>query len=65
VFENRILRIFGPKEGSDGRLEKILNFYSAPNIKMIKSRSMRWAGQVVSMGEMRNIYRDLVRKREG
>jgi hypothetical protein len=31
---------------------------------MIKSRSMRWAGHVVSLGEMRNEYRDLIRKHE-
>jgi hypothetical protein len=32
---------------------------------MIKSRRMRWAGNVARMGEMRNAYRLLVGKPEG
>jgi hypothetical protein len=32
---------------------------------MIKSRRMRWAGHVASMGEMRNVYKILVGKPEG
>jgi hypothetical protein len=32
---------------------------------MIKSRRMRWAGQVARMGETRNAYRILVGKPEG
>jgi hypothetical protein len=32
---------------------------------MIKSRRMRWAGQVDRMGEKRNTYRILVGKPEG
>jgi hypothetical protein len=32
---------------------------------MIKSRRMRWAGHVASMGETRNAYRILVGKPEG
>jgi hypothetical protein len=32
---------------------------------MIKSKQMRWIGQVSSMGEMRNVYKFLVRKPEG
>jgi hypothetical protein len=40
--------------------------YSSPNIiRMIKSRSMRWAGHVARMGETRNAYRILVGKPEG
>jgi hypothetical protein len=40
--------------------------YSSPNIiRMIKSRRMRWAGQVAWMGETRNAYRILVGKPEG
>jgi hypothetical protein len=38
----------------------------SPNIiRMIKSRRMRWAGQVARMGEKRNTYRILVGKPEG
>jgi hypothetical protein len=33
--------------------------------RMIKSRSMRWAGHVARMGEMRDAYRVSVRKPEG
>jgi hypothetical protein len=29
---------------------------------MIKSRRMRWAGQVALFGEKKNLYRDLVGK---
>jgi hypothetical protein len=32
---------------------------------MIKSRRMRWAGQVARMGEKRNPYRIMVGKPEG
>jgi hypothetical protein len=42
--------------------EKLHNLYSSPNIiKMIKSKRMRWAGQVARMGE----NRILVGKPEG
>jgi hypothetical protein len=52
VFENRVLRIFGPKrdEVTGGwrglHNEELHNLYSSPSIiKMIKSRRMRWAGK--------------------
>ena len=32
---------------------------------VIKSRRMRWAGHIVSMGERRVVYRVLIRKPEG
>ena len=42
------------------------DLYSSPNIvRVIKSRRMRWAGHVASMGEWRGIYRVLVGKSEG
>jgi hypothetical protein len=59
VFENRVLRrIFGPKvdEIIGGGLRKLHNeelhkLYSSPNvIKMIKARSMEWAGHIARMG---------------
>jgi hypothetical protein len=68
VFENRVLRrIFGPRRdevtGEWRKLhnEELHNLYSSPDItRMIKSRRMRWAGNVARMGETRNAYRILV-----
>jgi len=34
-------------------------------VRVIKSRRMRWAGYVASMGEEREVYRFLVGKPEG
>jgi hypothetical protein len=73
VFENRVLRrIFGPKmdevAGDWKRLhnEELNNLYSSPNIiRVIKSRRMRWAGNVARMGEGRGAYRILVGRPEG
>jgi hypothetical protein len=40
---------------------EVRNFYSSPDIiRQIKSRKMRWAEHVVSMGDGRNMYRGLV-----
>ena len=72
VFENRVLRrIFGPKrdEGT-GKWRKLHNeelneLCSSLNIvQVIKSRRMRWAGHVACMGDIRGVYRVLVRKSE-
>jgi hypothetical protein len=42
------------------------NLYSSPDIiRQIKSRRMRWAGQVARMGEGRNVCGVLVGKPEG
>jgi hypothetical protein len=57
VFENIVLRIFGPKREVVGSWRKLHNdeihsLYSSPNIvRIIKSRRMRWAGNVTRMGE--------------
>jgi hypothetical protein len=46
--------------------EELHNLCSSPNIiRTIKSRRMRWAGQVTRMGAKRNAYRILVGKPEG
>jgi hypothetical protein len=46
--------------------EELHILYSFPDIiTWIKSRRMRWVGQVARMGEERNVYRDLMRKPEG
>jgi hypothetical protein len=66
VFENRVLRIFGPKREEDGLWRKLHNNelhnrYSSPNIvRVIKSRRMRWAGHVAHMGVGRGFDRVLV-----
>jgi hypothetical protein len=56
VFENRVLRIFGPKrvELAGGWRKphnvELNNLYSSPSIiRMIKSRRIRWAGHVARM----------------
>jgi hypothetical protein len=71
VFENRVLRIFGPKREEDGSWRKLHNdelhsLYSSLNIvRVIKSRRVRWAGHVERMGEGRGVYRVLVGSPEG
>jgi len=73
VFENMVLRrIYGPRTGEVTgewtRLhnEELNDLYSSPNIVwVIKSRRMRWAGNVARMGEERGVYRVLLGKPEG
>jgi hypothetical protein len=73
VFENRVLRrIFGPTRdemmGGWRKLhnEELHDLYPSPSIiRIIKSRWMRWAGNVARMGEKRNVHRLLVGKPEG
>jgi hypothetical protein len=73
VFENRVVRrLFGPKRdevtGEWRKLhnEKLRNLYSTPDIiRQIKSRRMRWAVHVASMGEDREVYKVMVGKPEG
>jgi len=70
VFENRVLRILGPKRdevtGEWRKLhkEEVNDLYSSPNTAgVIKSR-IRWAGHVAHMRETRGLYRVLVGKPE-
>jgi hypothetical protein len=70
VFENRVLRIFGPKKdrvmGGWRKLhnKELHNLYPSPSIiRTIKLR-MRWVGHVVRMGEKRNVCRLLVGRPE-
>jgi hypothetical protein len=73
VFENRVLRIFGPKilvdevTGGWRKLhnEELHNFYSSPSIiRMIKSRRMRCAGHIARMEERKNADKILVGSQE-
>ena len=46
--------------------EELRDLYSLPNIvQVVKSRRMRWAGDVARMGEERGVHRVLVGKPEG
>ena len=46
--------------------EELNDLYSSSNIvRVIKSRRMRWAGNVARMGEERGVYSVLVEKPEG
>jgi len=73
VFENRVLRrVFGPKRDEiTGEWRTIHNkflrdLYYLPNIaRLVKSRKMRWTGNVARMGEGRGVHRVLVGKSEG
>jgi hypothetical protein len=58
VFENRVLRrIFGPKRDEETgewrklHTEELRDLYFLPSIiRIIKSKRMRWAGNVARMG---------------
>jgi hypothetical protein len=72
VFEKNVLRrIFGPRRDEMTRgwrklhNEQLCDLYPSPSIIIIiKSRRMRWVGQVARMGEKRNVYWLLVGKPE-
>jgi hypothetical protein len=72
AFENRVLRIFGPKrdevilEWRKLHNEELNDLYcSASIVRERKLRRMRWAGHVARMGERRGVFRVLVEKPEG
>jgi hypothetical protein len=70
VFENRVLRIFGPKREVVRSWRKLHNdalhnMYSSTNIiRVNQSRRMKWAGHVACMEEGRGVYRVLVGRPE-
>jgi hypothetical protein len=67
VSTNRVLRrIFGPKRDEvTGGWRKFNGLYSSPSIvRVIKARTMRWAGHVARMGEVRGAYNILVGRPE-
>ena len=59
VFENMVLRIFGPRRdevtGEWRRLhnEELNDLYCSSNIVLVIKLGMRWAGHVARMGEER------------
>jgi hypothetical protein len=67
VLENRVLwKIFGPKRdevtGDWRKLhnEELNDRSSSPNnVRVIKSKGMRWAGHVARLGDGRDAYRVL------
>jgi hypothetical protein len=73
VFENRVLRrIFGPErdevteEWRKLHNEELNDLYCSPNtVRVIKSRRLRWAGDVARVGGRRRVYRVLVGKPGG
>ena len=73
VFEKRVLRrLFGLKRdevtGEWGKLhnEELRYLYSLPNImRVVKSRTMRWARHVARMEEGRGVHSVLMGKPEG
>ena len=72
VFENRILRrIFGPERDENGEWRRLHNeefrsLYRSHNIvRVIKSRTLRWAGHVARMEEGRSAFKILTGKPTG
>jgi hypothetical protein len=69
--EEHRLRVFGPKREEDGSWRKLNNnelysLYSSLNIvRVITSKTMRWAGDEAHMGKGRGIYGVLVRMPKG
>jgi hypothetical protein len=63
---NILVAVASPVKGEWRKLhnEELKGLYSSPNIvRVIKSRRMRWAGNVGRMGEGRGVYRVLVETR--
>ena len=72
VFENMILRrIFGSKRDENGKWRMLHNnelhgFYRSSNeVRVIKSRRLRWAGHVARMEESRSAFKILTGKPTG
>ena len=71
-FRKLILsQVFGSKKGEVTGGRKLHNeelndlHFSTNNVRVLKSRRMRWAGHVARMGERRGVYRVLVGKPKG
>jgi hypothetical protein len=56
----------GDREWRKLHNEEVDDLYSSPNnVRVIKSRRMRWTGHVARMGERRGVYRVLVGQPDG
>jgi hypothetical protein len=54
------------KEKRKLQIEELRNLCSAPNIiRTIKSRRMKWEGNILRIVEIRNAYKILVEKHKG
>ena len=62
------MRIFGPKRDENGGLrrfhdQELHSLYRSPNIvRVIKSRRLRWAGNVARMVDDRSAFKNLTGK---
>ena len=72
VFENRVLRrIFGLKRNAIGQWRRLHNeeihslYFSTNIVRAIKSRRLRWAGNVARMEEGRSAFKILTGKHIG
>jgi hypothetical protein len=74
VYENRQLKtVFGPKRGEvAGGWRKLHmsnyelhNLYCSPNIMTFTSKRLLWAVNAARMGDMRNLYRNIVGQTAG
>jgi hypothetical protein len=73
LFENGVLRriVWTNRDEVTGECRKLHNeelnaLYCSPNIvRVIKSRRLRWVGNVAGMGVIRVVFRALVGKPEG
>jgi hypothetical protein len=73
VFENRVLRrVFGPKKDEVTvywrklHNEELNDLNTSPNnVRVVKSRRMRWVRHVARMGQRSGVFRFLVGKPEG
>jgi len=67
AFKKRGLgRIFGFKRGSERRMQESIRrgihiLCSSPRVRIIQSSKIRWERRVVSMGQMGNGYKILIR----
>jgi hypothetical protein len=66
VFQHRVIRKIFPLRGRKLRNEGFhISFFSPGVVSVMKTRRVKWAGLVTSVGWKRNGYRGLVGKFEG